>query len=166
MKRKSILIIAIWVLIIFSFSLQSGMNSTSSSTRLKDDFAPIVHALHLDYKPIGMFLIHLYHDYNLTPGTLLVRKVAHLTEYMVLGLIVSLVLKPYRQKKRAVWLFTLLTGPIVSVCDEFIVQQFISHGRTPSPFDVCVDSLGFLLGTAIIFCCHKLSSHFFRPQVS
>jgi VanZ family protein len=64
------------------------------------------------------------------------RKVAHLTEYAVLG---ALLLRALRRPVPA-W----LVGVAYAATDEFH-QHFVS-GRNGNPLDVAIDALGVLLG--------------------
>jgi VanZ family protein len=164
MNRRSIILIIIWVLIIFSFSLQSGYSSNAGSSEVKDTLAPIVHRLDIKVQPLGAYLMQIYHDKNVTPGAFLFRKVAHLTEYLILGIIVMLSIKPYRQKIKRLWLLAILIGPSVSLIDELIIQAYLSSGRTASLYDVAIDSSGFLIGTALICLMHQIrrKTHLFE----
>lgn len=81
-----------------------------------------------------------------------VRKAAHMTEYFLLAIAVSFPLYVYRV--RGVWL-VLLAGIFCVVfagLDEYH-QSFVSN-RTPAVKDVCIDSVGALLGILLVqaFC--------------
>lgn len=78
--------------------------------------------------PIGSFIIDN------------VRKIAHFTEYGLLGIIVSLYITVYK-KKRALWgLGSLALSLVVAFSDESI--QILS-GRGPSVADMWIDIGGF-----------------------
>ena len=80
---------------------------------------------------------------------LIVRKMAHLIEYAVLGIAVMLfvkcVEKDYLKRLYGTALFYVL---FVAVLDEYI-QGF--SGRTSSTGDILLDFLGALVGFAFVF---------------
>lgn len=77
-------------------------------------------------------------------GTTLLRKIAHATEFAVLGIAVNLfAIKCCKRPISAV----LLCGVVVALIDETI-QIFVA-GRGSQIRDVWIDILGFLLGSAI-----------------
>jgi VanZ family protein len=67
------------------------------------------------------------------------RKLAHLTEYAILG---ALLLRALRRPGPA-W----LVGVAYAASDEFH-QHFVS-GRNGNPVDVAIDALGVLLGVVV-----------------
>ena len=73
-------------------------------------------------------------------GTL-VRKLAHVLEYALLGLLIRLLLRAYGRD--AGWL-ACLCGVLYAVTDE--VHQAFVPGRLGTPVDVAIDALGVLLG--------------------
>ena len=75
------------------------------------------------------------------------RKLAHFTEFFVLGLEVALYVSLFIRKKLAV-LLSVPFGFIVGLCDETIQ---IFSGRGPSIFDVLIDFSGFLCAQIIIY---------------
>jgi len=151
MNRKSIILIILWIVVIFSFSLQSGHSSNTKSLEIKNTLAPIAHELGIKTQPVGIILMRIYHEKNITLGAFLFRKVAHLTEYMILGFIVMLTIKPYRQRAKKLWLMTAMVGLLVALFDELVIQAFISRGRTSSLYDVVIDSAGYFIGVTLIF---------------
>lgn len=77
-------------------------------------------------------------------GTALLRKIAHATEFAVLGIAVTLFIK--RCQKRPISA-VLLCGVLVALIDETI--QIFAAGRGSQIRDVWIDILGFLLGSTI-----------------
>ena len=121
----------VWIMVIFSFSLQSGEESGKLSGGIvawivslffPDDFA------HIE-------LVHF-----------LVRKAAHFTEYLILGILLSLTVR------EAKWIKPVLIpwgiGTCVASCDETI--QLFSDGRAGQITDVMLDSSGVLTGCMIL----------------
>lgn len=73
-----------------------------------------------------------------------VRKTAHVLEYTVLGLVLWLVLRRFVRRPSLVCGLTLLAGVCQAGLDE--VHQLFVPGRAGRPLDVCLDSMGVLLG--------------------
>jgi len=77
-----------------------------------------------------------------------VRKAAHITEYAILGI---LLYRAFIQNKTGfsirIATLTLLTGMLYALTDE-IHQSFVP-GRWATPVDVCIDTVGVLLGVCI-----------------
>ena len=64
------------------------------------------------------------------------RKLAHVTEYAILG---ALLYRALRHETAAV-----ATGVAYAVTDE--IHQHFVRGRHPSPIDVTIDAVGVLIG--------------------
>lgn len=81
-----------------------------------------------------------------------VRKLAHFTEYAVLGFLLALHINELRTKLN--WNAKLWHGIVIgiayAVSDE--CHQYFVPGRSPGIKDVCIDSLGVLTGAAILLC--------------
>lgn len=115
MNRKFTILIILWIAVIFSFSLQSGLSSNTKSLNVKNTLSPIVHDLGIDIKPLGTILMQIYHEKNITFGAFLIRKVTHFTENMILRFIVMLSVKPYKQRMKLLWFITIILGPLVAL---------------------------------------------------
>lgn len=81
-----------------------------------------------------------------------IRKLAHLTEFLILGLLLSyyLTLKNVKYK----YIITLIYGIIVAIIDETI-QYFIPN-RACQITDVLIDSVGVIIGLLIYILYNKL----------
>lgn len=81
----------------------------------------------------------------------IVRKLAHMTEFAVLGLLCSAgVLIEVLGTKRKLWQLRcciVLIGIVVAVIDESI-QKFIP-GRSGEIKDICIDAVGVVLGVCL-----------------
>ena len=78
----------------------------------------------------------------------LIRKLAHFSEYFVLGLLAFFAL--YNPSKRKITFFAPLYCLLVAVADEFIMQR-ITEGRSPQITDVLIDFAGVVFGLLIVF---------------
>ena len=76
---------------------------------------------------------------------LYVRKGAHVTEYMILGVLLFLTLGAYGLRR--VFSLALLTGVLYAALDEYH-QRFVP-GRSGEIKDVLIDACGLLLGLVL-----------------
>lgn len=132
MKKYIYLIIAfVWTLVIFSFSIQSG----EASSGLSSGFTVWVHRIIV--KIIPNLSIDTFHA--------IVRKTAHVFEYMVLGILYAQVGFVLKLKK---WMF-LLCGIVIALIDEGI--QIMAIERGPSVIDALLfDFPGYIMGGLMI----------------
>ncbi|NCB92732.1 MAG: VanZ family protein [Clostridia bacterium] len=145
LKPLSFLPALLVMYMIFSFSSQTGADSSQLSYRVSHKLVEIgAQVLDRDMSPAE---IDMYADrYH---GA--VRKLAHMTEYCVLA--VSLCIPLYAYGVRGIWLL-LLAGFICvgfAATDEYHQSHVANRG--PSVRDVCIDSIGALagiIGTQII----------------
>ena len=77
----------------------------------------------------------------------LVRKTAHFTEYMVLGVLVAQAFDPEREVNRSSLVATALACVLVPSIDETI--QFFVSGRSGQVTDVLLDCCGAALGIVL-----------------
>lgn len=119
--------VAAWMALIFLFSSQTGGDSAGLSTRVVDLLAPVLPALEPD-----------------TLGTL-VRKAAHVSEYAVLGGLLTWAWPPTLGWPR---LAPLLIGIGYAITDE--VHQLFVPGRAGQVSDVVIDAVGVLIGVAVV----------------
>ena len=84
--------------------------------------------------------------FSLSEGV--VRKLAHFTEYSVLGVLLTTTVYLYTQKRVMTFCISLPSGVLIAVCDELI--QLGSEGRSCQPRDVLIDGSGILLGALIV----------------
>ncbi|MFA5006222.1 MAG: VanZ family protein [Candidatus Izemoplasmatales bacterium] len=134
--RRHVLLAASLVLtaFIFAMSLQPGEVSGAMSS-------PLALAL-------GRILETILPRIDIDPETLhaLVRKGAHVAEYLALGIAYALTARAWRIPLWAV----VIAGVAVAFCDESL-QGFVPN-RGPDPLDaLCFDLPGFLLGALTTF---------------
>ena len=140
-KKKRIIWYPVALLLILFFiwgqSSLGGKTSTNESTYVTDG---IVNPL------VKMLVSEKAAEKVKEP---LIRKLAHIAEYSVLGLMIGLIL---RNRRPRFWL-CLLIGMAVAFIDETI--QIFSH-RGPLITDIWIDLIGVALGGAV--------SLLFRPD--
>lgn len=151
MARKGVRIL-LWIAtiavagMIFGFSCQDGDASTQTSSRIVE---PVVRFLASHMSPMnadqasGMQMTIQF----------LVRKLAHLTEFAMLGFLVSSLTHSYalRHAGSLAWLI----GAVYAATDE--LHQLLGGSRTGMWEDVLLDSVGVLLGACVAsLVCRKL----------
>lgn len=127
------LLTIIWIITIFSFSLEPAEVSRQKSQRIRVQVNKVIaqNTVIAHKSPIQLKNVHI-------------RKLAHVMEYTVLGVLLTLLFIGAVKQKAAV---VLTVGTVVACIDESI-QHFVP-GRGPRFTDVLLDALGVLIG----ICC-------------
>ena len=115
----------IWILFIWSRSLEPSVESAQASG----------YAMNL----INGLLEKL--SFGIDVSEHFIRKIAHFTEYTILGLLVANALKVFSVKEQFLGAFGCL---LVAMCDESI--QLFVEGRSGQVSDVWLDFAGALTG--------------------
>lgn len=127
----------IWMVVIFSAS--ADQNSFNHSSRL---IGPLLHWLFPGMpEASGRAIIFV------------VRKIAHLTEYALLGVLLWRALRPVRLGERPEWSWrvarlVLMIAAVYAASDE-IHQSFVPT-RQGSPIDVLIDTTGAAVGLLLV----------------
>lgn len=128
MKKKiNLILLILWMIFIF---IMSSFNSNDSSSQ--SGF-------------IVSILNYIFKIDNLELLSFIIRKLAHITEYLILGILMINCLKDYRIKN--LFIVSILLCILYSCTDE-IHQLFVS-GRCGSVIDVMIDSFGIILSIFI-----------------
>ena len=142
MKNKKIIftiMTLLWVVVIFSFSLQPGEVSGSLSgsflNKVLEWFAP------------GIFeKLETMPQEQLDMWHMVLRKCAHFTEFAVLGVLSSLTLLQTKVSRRV--LVAMAFCLVVASMDETL--QLFVDGRAGRVVDVIIDGAGALCGIGVI----------------
>jgi len=99
----------------------------------------------------------------------LIRKLAHISEYAVLALLILRALKISPPPASTQWSWrragvALLIASAYAATDEW--HQSFVPSRTADPGDVLIDSTGALVGLALVFLRWKLSSRIWPPKAT
>lgn len=132
-KRKLILyagLSIVWTLFIFSFSIQSGEESSQLSGGLISMLVGVI--VPSDFAYIGQLEFGI-------------RKLAHFTEYFILGVLVIQTMRQTHYSKSRI--IAVLICLLVASCDETI--QLFSGGRSGKITDVVLDSVGSWCGIIV-----------------
>ena len=138
-RRRTALILAtlIWMGLIFYMSAQNADTSEETSGRV---VRVIEHVFFSGWDELPAEEYEARHQ----SLTYLVRKMAHFTEYLILGVFLSMVLATYQISWKLRVLAAAGTGVLYAVTDE--LHQIFSEGRAMSVFDMLIDSSGVILG--------------------
>lgn len=151
MKRViySILIV-IWMFVIFSLSNQPANDSTELSDGfISSTIGNIYRFFDRDISNDDLNEIKVRYTYP-------VRKLAHFTIYMILGILVTLLVREYNVSFYKCLLISLFVCFLYSISDE--IHQLFVLGRSGEIRDVLIDTSGSFVG---IFLFNKL----FRKKV-
>lgn len=117
---------------IFYNSSQSAVESTERSSPLTDWINGILAGFPIPFSVTENFI----------------RKLAHFTEYAILGTMLSVTYYLYLLKIKTALIATLITGAAVAVIDEVI--QLFPAGRSCQISDMLLDCCGVAFASAIV----------------
>lgn len=139
-KYVSFLPALIIMIIIFSFSAKPAVASNQTSS------------------PIAEMLVSMWENVFgtitrnrvecLDTVNFLVRKVAHVTEYMVLALSINLPLCLHKLRGKKLFFISLAVSVMYAASDEF--HQLFVEGRSGSIKDVGIDTIGIVIGCLLV----------------
>ena len=133
MKRWILyIVLCLIVFFIWDNSLQNGRSSDGFSLIFAEWLAPIADKL-------GFYG-------NIWALNRIVRKLAHLTEFTILGGVLYVVLRRYIEYGTVVK--TIVVGIVIASLDEFI--QLFSLGRSSQLSDVLIDTVGIIIGISVV----------------
>ena len=142
MKILLTILTIIWMIVIFMFSNSpADESSTLSDGFIKNTIIKVVKVFKKDLNEEAFI------DKVSTP----VRKLAHFTEYMILGILMYLTFKQYGINNK--WIVIL--GCMIYASTDEIHQLFI-EGRTARILDVFIDTLGSSFGVFITIMINKI----------
>ena len=165
MQKRIILgiLILIWMITIFLFSSQDGMESESTSdiitNRIVNENIENTAEEGKNYSNEGTnetSVTEYNYEYEMYKGgvRLVVRKSAHFIIYLIGGILVFNFLKTYNLSIKKIIGLTILFILIYASTDEF--HQLFVEGRTARVSDVLLDTCGAICGLILIFICSKI----------
>lgn len=125
-KKLSLLSVLIWMIFIF---IMSSFNASESSAQSNI---------------IVNFISNIFNINNIEFLSLIIRKLAHFTEYFILGILTYNLIKNYRKK----YYIAIIICIIYAISDE--IHQIFIPGRSCQITDILIDSIGAI--TAIYIC--------------
>lgn len=139
-----VLLFLIYVMI-FNFSAEDATASSSVSQKVTKWL------LHLYYKLQGSAgdLIAVIPAGEVDEAEAVIRKLAHFTEYMSIGLLSLWIWFLWKEKRLFYSVLVLIQLVISAALDEF--HQYFVPGRHASVRDVLIDTAGGLTGMLMVF---------------
>lgn len=128
MKKKiiNLLLVIIWMAVIF---IMSSFDSTESSNQSNFIVDIISNILNINNIEIISFII---------------RKLAHFTEYLILGILISNLIHSYNKKTY----ISIIICILYAISDE--IHQLFVTGRSCQILDIIIDSIGSILGIYLL----------------
>lgn len=128
-KIISIVLVVVWMIVIFILSNEDASKSTDTTN----------------------FILRLLGINSNTFLFMLIRKIAHFSEYLILGLLVYNMFNKFEINN---YYFVILICIIYACLDE--IHQLFIEGRTCSNIDVLIDTSGSVLSIFIYKIKNKL----------
>ena len=132
-------LVVLWMCVIFTFSSQEATESkkTSGKTLIK-----IASTISKDFKKLPA----KKQMKKVEPYQKAIRKVAHFTEYAVLGILSYIAFLLHKKKKIVLSATTLCV--LYAISDE--IHQLFVKGRACRWYDVLIDTAGAVVGIMIL----------------
>ncbi|MBR5496229.1 MAG: VanZ family protein [Oscillospiraceae bacterium] len=136
------LLVIVWAVVIFCFSAQSATQSSDLSggfiRRIIEFFYP------------GFNLLEQLHQAQIVQGfQFLVRKIAHFSEYAILGFLIMSAFMTHKISTKQRRRYSVWIGSFYALTDEF--HQIFVPGRAMRLYDIAIDVLGVIVGVVIAF---------------
>lgn len=149
----------LWMTGIFLMSAQPADESTNTSLFVGRTIASLTVEGYSDRSPEEQLKLAEMIDHP-------VRKTAHILEYTILGILISLTLNEYRRASyESSMAIAFILGAAYAATDEF--HQLFVPGRSGQISDVALDSAGVLAGCFIVYVLKKIiETGFARKRVS
>lgn len=130
-------LVILWMGLIFWFSAQNGDRSSALSGGLIEKIASMITPHFADWTEEQQAEV-------IAQWQFIVRKLAHFTEYALLGVLMMLALSAHTHRMLSQILIAAAIGLLYAAGDEW--HQSFVPGRGPGIRDVCIDFLGALTG--------------------
>ena len=156
-KYLSWLAVALWMVVIFLFSAQTGGLSGDTSGSIT---RWLVEHIYIGFNDLGLeqqeSIMAIVHT--------IVRKGAHFSEFAILAVLVSNAIRFYNFKKPLKWLIPIGFSALYAVTDE--IHQYFVPERACRLFDVAIDTSGAIFGTAVFVFAIFIISKFKNKKIA
>ena len=132
----NLLLVIIWMALIFMMSSFNSNESSNQSNFIVD------------------ILSNIFNINNIGLLSFIVRKLAHFTEYLILGIFVYNAVNSYNKKVY----IAIIICIIYAISDE--VHQLFVPGRSCQILDITIDSIGSIIGIFMLFYIKKIYNKF------
>ncbi|WP_042273213.1 VanZ family protein [[Clostridium] dakarense] len=136
MKKISIVLVILWMGVIFYFSNQPAIVSTTQSDK-------VIHVLDKisEDSVLGNILHVLYESKG---ASFIIRKSAHMISYAILAVLSFIMIYAHKSYIRKSFIYGFLITLLYAITDE--IHQLFIPGRAGMIQDVLIDSLGAIIG--------------------
>lgn len=141
-KKRSLVLLIIWMFVIFNFSHADSVSSSSLSQGLTSFILSIFNS------GDNVLLIEKFNIF--------IRKLAHISEYFILCMFAYNYLRFVYNDFKKICLTSFLITFIYALSDEF--HQLFIYGRSGSFIDVLIDVFGSFLFISLMFIIKKYAS--------
>lgn len=142
-KILKIILIIIWMITIFIFSVQQGTESGNTSRKFTVAIIQIITGKSLALNDPFVEGIQLF-----------IRKMAHFTIYAIGGFLIMNYAYTTEKTMKQKILYSIATGGGYAITDE--LHQFFVSGRSARILDVGIDTAGVIMGVLIYLALRKL----------
>lgn len=149
------ILIALLLYVIYGFSAQTGDESASLSLKVTKFLAPRLngHFAHLSHREQNAIIDYLHP---------IVRKLAHFSEYALLGALITCAALCHVWELWARITVAVICSGAAGLMDEF--SQLFTPGRAGSMRDAAIDFCGAVVGIAAICALRALILSVYRAQ--
>ena len=125
-KHINILLVLIWMAVIF---IMSSFNATESSNQSNI---------------IVNIIVNIFNINNINLVSFIIRKLAHFTEYLILGILTYNLINNHNKKTY----IAIIICVLYAISDE--IHQMFVPGRSCQILDMTIDSLGSITGIYLL----------------
>lgn len=137
------ILVVIWMIVIFCFSAQTGVKSTKTSNVVTSM------VVNVTTNVSKQEITREEAKKRVEDSTFLIRKLAHFTEYLILGILIIRLLRTYGKLNVRMIITAIVICFLYAASDE--IHQIFVPGRTAKVLDTLIDTSGASIG--IIFYC-------------
>ena len=125
-KHINILLVLIWMAVIF---IMSSFNATESSNQSNI---------------IVNIIVNIFNINNINLVSFIIRKLAHFTEYLILGILTYNLINNHNKKTY----IAIIICVLYAISDE--IHQMFVPGRSCQILDMTIDSIGSITGIYLL----------------
>lgn len=125
-KIVSTVFVIAWMIIIFVMSSYNSVDSSNQSNVIVD------------------VIVNIFNITSVNIISVIVRKLAHFSEYLILGILVANMIKYYDKKH----LIGVTICILYAISDE--IHQLFVPGRSCQILDIVIDTIGSCIGLAVL----------------
>ncbi len=139
------ILLAVWMVVVFCFSAQPAEESSEVSGSVAYRLVSLADRLwEGDFTEQQRLIYAAFIDYP-------VRKAAHMAEFAVLAVLACAFLSSFEKVGRWCYLSAAVFTALYAATDE--IHQLFVPGRAGKITDVCIDTIGAVIGLFLLFLC-------------